>query len=240
VPFTFSHPAIVLPLTVRDKNTFSTTALVIGSITPDFEYFANFAHHSIYSHTWIGVLWFDLPVSIIIFYVYNKIVKDELIDNLPTFLNKRFVRMKTARTVNYSTRRYRVIFISLLLGIISHLFWDRLLHKSVTDIEDPADYYSIFWDGNSIIGAIVIALMVYKLPKADVVKRNTYFFWCMTLLITLFVVVVRSMYSTDIRNLQVSVISGFLIGLLITCSVQKQRKSMSRRNAADPVSKVRG
>ena len=39
MPFTFSHPAIVLPLVRKSGHWFSATGLIIGSLTPDFEYF---------------------------------------------------------------------------------------------------------------------------------------------------------------------------------------------------------
>jgi hypothetical protein len=38
MPFTFLHPAIVLPLTYLPRQWFSLTGLVIGSLTSDFEY----------------------------------------------------------------------------------------------------------------------------------------------------------------------------------------------------------
>ncbi|SEF46838.1 protein of unknown function [Flavobacterium urumqiense] len=37
MPFTFSHPAIILPFLKNKK--LSATALIIGSMSPDFEYF---------------------------------------------------------------------------------------------------------------------------------------------------------------------------------------------------------
>jgi hypothetical protein len=39
MPFTFAHPAIVLPLKHLPKRWYSLTGLIIGSMTPDFEYF---------------------------------------------------------------------------------------------------------------------------------------------------------------------------------------------------------
>ena len=39
MPFTFSYPAIVLPLTYLPRRWFSLTGLIIGSLTPDFEDF---------------------------------------------------------------------------------------------------------------------------------------------------------------------------------------------------------
>lgn len=221
MPFTFCHPAVVIPLTFIDKKRFSVTALTIGSITPDFEYFANFEQHSIYSHTWLGVFWFDLPVSILLFYLYTTIVKDELIDHLPHFLNSRFARFKNMIRVNYYGQKYLIIFASLLIGITSHLFWDKLLHRSVRLVEEPMDFYPFFWDGNSVIGAAVIAIIIWQLPKGNVAKKDYFFYWFLTLLITLIVLIIRSAYSVQTRDLEVSVISGLLIGLLITSIIYK-------------------
>ena len=39
MPFTFSHPAVILPATYLDKKYYCLSALIIGSMTPDFEYF---------------------------------------------------------------------------------------------------------------------------------------------------------------------------------------------------------
>jgi hypothetical protein len=231
VPFTFSHPAIVLPLTIRDKKTFSATALVIGSITPDFEYFANFAQRSLYSHTWPGVFWFDLPVAFVLLYLYNNYVRNPLIDNLPFFLKKRFLRFKKVNGGFSFFHNYRVVLISFIIGIVSHLFWDKLLHKSVSFVEEPWDYYPFFWDGNSVIGAIVIAFMIYRLPKAAAEKTNSFFYWSVTVCVTCIVLAIRSMYSIDLRNLQVSLISGFLIGLLVTSFIAKFRQSKTEAAA---------
>lgn len=59
MPFTFSHPAIVLPLTSLPKRCISVTGFVIGSLTPDFEYFIRMKVKSEYSHTISGLFWFD-------------------------------------------------------------------------------------------------------------------------------------------------------------------------------------
>lgn len=61
MPFTFSHPGAVLPLNFLPKKYFSMTALVIGSMAPDFEYFFRMRAQSYYSHRWSGMFWFDLP-----------------------------------------------------------------------------------------------------------------------------------------------------------------------------------
>lgn len=224
MPFTFSHPAIVLPLTFIDKKRYSVTALTIGSITPDFEYFLNFEPRSIYSHTWLGVFWYDLPLSIILFYLFNTLVKDELIDSLPPFLNSRFARFKNLKRIKYSTQKCLIVLTSLLIGITSHLFWDKLTHRSVQLVEYPVEFYTFFWDGSSVVGAAAIAFMIWKMPKATIaIKHDNFFFWFVLLSVILLVTIIRSAYTVEVRHLGVAAISAFFIGLLVASIINKVR-----------------
>lgn len=58
MPFTFSHPAIILPFKYLPNRWISMTGLIIGSLTPDFEYFIRMKIESYYSHTNAGLFLF--------------------------------------------------------------------------------------------------------------------------------------------------------------------------------------
>jgi hypothetical protein len=129
MPFTFSHPALILPLTRLSKRWVSATGLVVGSIIPDFEKFLKMNDGNIYSHTIAGMFWFDLPLAVLLSFVFHQIVRDPLIDNLPAFLR---VRCSPVRSFNWPAhfrKRYPAILFSLLLGIVSHLVWDHFTHR---------------------------------------------------------------------------------------------------------------
>ena len=66
MPFTFSHPAIILPLLKLGKNKVSATALIAGSMAPDFEYFINFQMKQIHGHTAAGMFYYDFPLAILL------------------------------------------------------------------------------------------------------------------------------------------------------------------------------
>src|SRR3954469_13296912 len=101
MPFTFAHPAIVLPLINKNRKFFSATGLVIGSIIPDFEAFIRLNVNKPYSHTWLGMFWFDLPLGLIAAFVFHDLVRDPLIRNLPGFLGDKF-----ARFIHFQWNRY--------------------------------------------------------------------------------------------------------------------------------------
>src|SRR6188768_3414024 len=94
MPFTFSHPAIILPLTCLPRKWFSLTGLVIGSLTPDFEYFLRMKIQGHYSHTISGIFCFDLPLGILLAFIFHNVVRNSLFDNLPTILKSRLLAFK--------------------------------------------------------------------------------------------------------------------------------------------------
>src|SRR5688572_23246956 len=88
MPFTPAHPAIVLPF-IKWRY-FSATGLIIGSLSPDFEYFFKMSVNSLYSHSKAGLFFFDLPVTLVLSILFHQLVKANFIGNLPAFLQARF------------------------------------------------------------------------------------------------------------------------------------------------------
>lgn len=224
MPFTFSHPAAVLPLAFIPKKWVSVTALVIGSITPDFEYFFNMEQDSIYSHTWSGIFWFDLPLALSLVYLYDSLIRKSFIENLPEFLNKRFSRFESgSRNVN-SIKDFTITIISLLIGITSHIIWDKLTHKTVRFI-DEEEHYHVFWEANSLIGAAVIAAIILNMPAGRKTQQNNIlFYWLLVFTVTSCVILIRFLATTDLRDLGVAAISGFFIGWIMTSIAEKLKK----------------
>src|SRR5204863_9524562 len=114
MPFTISHPAIILPLTYLPRKWFSLTGLVVGSLTPDFEYFIRMKVQSSYSHTLKGLLWFDLPLGIILAFLFHNLVKERLFDNLPTSLKSTVNTFKHLKWNNHFANHWHIVIISIL------------------------------------------------------------------------------------------------------------------------------
>lgn len=231
MPFTFSHPAAVLPLGLIPKKWLSVTGMVIGSMTPDFEYFFNMKQDSIYSHTWAGIFWFDLPLALILVYLYDSLIKKSIIENLPQFLNRRFSGFETTSRNLSKVKDLAVVVFSLLIGILSHIIWDKLTHKTVHLI-DEQEHYNIFWEANSIIGAVIIAAVILNMPMGKKTqKSNIFFYWLLVSMITACVVYIRFAATTDFRDLGVSGISGFFIGLIAASVADRLKKKRVVRTA---------
>src|SRR5690606_111807 len=135
MPFTFSHPAAVLPLTFLPRRWFSVTGLVLGSMAPDFEYFIRLKVQSYYSHTWIGLFWFCLPLTLLLAFIFHIIVRNDLIDNLPPVLKNRLVVFKHFQWTEYFKSNVLVVLVSSLFGVITHIIWDSFTHQHGYSVE---------------------------------------------------------------------------------------------------------
>ncbi|MDP2060890.1 MAG: DUF4184 family protein [Flavobacteriaceae bacterium] len=233
MPFTFSHPAIILPLTFLPRQWFSLTGLVIGSLTPDFEYFLRMRIKSNYSHTIDGLFWFDLPLGLLLAFLFHNIVRDRLFDNLPTLLKSRFLTFKNFDWNRHFKQNWLVVTISILIGAASHIFWDSFTHEhgyfvqTIPALQNSVDFLGrqipilkILQHSSTLIGGLVIAFAIYKLPTNNTENKNINLkYWTILAGLTLTIISVRLLSGLDIKqygNEIVTAISAGLISLTIS------------------------
>jgi hypothetical protein len=233
MPFTFSHPAIVLPLTFLPRKWFSLTGLVIGSLTPDFEYFLRMRIKSNYSHTIDGLFWFDLPLGLLLAFIFHNLVRDKLFDNLPIFLKSRFSTFKQFDWKIHFKRNWLVVIISILIGAASHIFWDSFTHdhgyfvQTIPTLQSKVDFLGIqipilklLQHSSSLLGGLVIAFAVYKLPTNETENENIDLkYWTIVLVLTFTIIAVRLLSGLELKqygHIIVTAISAGLISLTLT------------------------
>ena len=81
-------------------------------MTPDFEYFIRMKNVSRYSHTPIGLFWFDLPLALLLCFIYHLIVRNSLFDNLPAYLKEKLIIYKDFQWLKYFQARWAIVLIS--------------------------------------------------------------------------------------------------------------------------------
>nr|WP_294948053.1 DUF4184 family protein [uncultured Mucilaginibacter sp.] len=247
MPFTFAHPAIVLPLYQLPKRLVSLTALIIGSMIPDFEYFIRMKLIGIYGHSVGGLFWFDLPLGLLIYFVYQRLIKNTLIDHLPVYLNGRFSAYKSNTAGRVSVNSIAIIAICLLIGSASHLFWDGFTHKqrffavhfpvftsTISVAGHPVFVYKLLQHSSTVLGFSIIGYAITRLPSGEATGRqNKGRFWICVLAIMLAVLAIKTIASFNIWGSQggfpygeiiVTAISGFLLGLLLVCGYMYTNK----------------
>jgi len=170
VPFTLAHPAAVLPLRRRGL-VFS--ALVVGSMAPDFEYF--FGLKRPISHTMPGILTFTLPLALAVLIIFHVIVKWPAIWLLPHGLQARVIG--PARRFRWFpvTRLFQIL-VSLVIGLATHILWDGFTHsdgwaaaywpqlRHVVSVPQyhPMRLFAALQLFCSVIGVLVLALSLVR------------------------------------------------------------------------------
>ncbi|RYE24491.1 MAG: DUF4184 family protein [Sphingobacteriales bacterium] len=232
MPFTFAHPAIILPLT-RTKYT-SASALIIGSLTPDFECFIRMKAKSFYSHTSAGILYFDLPIAIVVFLSWNLLIKKTIIPNLPAALQKRI-----SNTPYKSPYNWPIIVVSLIIGICSHILWDSFTHTDgyfVKNMPLLSTQYHFIWTDklyywlrnvSSLLGIAFIIYVVKKQPSIFSTQNGSIWYWPLVSVFCLVAVCIRPVLHHDTLSYGdyfSTLVAGLFIGLIIASLIFKPKQ----------------
>lgn len=175
MPFTFAHPVIAIPLKKRWPVIFNGTALVFGSMAPDFEYFMRFDAQGNVGHTLAGLFYFDLPLVLIAALLWHYIIKKPLIMSMPNFFQYHFKQYLNDKWGIRSLLACLSFLISALVGIASHVFWDAFTHESAFFVLRMAflssnlgilgvtvPVYKILQHGSTLLGLLVIFAFILK------------------------------------------------------------------------------
>jgi hypothetical protein len=121
VPFTVSHAAAVLPL---QRFGLPLTALMIGSMAPDFGYFFSPDMSRHLTHSLPGLIMFALPVGLVVWLFYVAILEKATITLLSDRWHTRF-----AHTERITTSLIARACVAILIGAVTHLVWDNFTHR---------------------------------------------------------------------------------------------------------------
>jgi Domain of unknown function (DUF4184) len=151
------------------------SALVVGSMAPDFHYFLNLAPRGHFGHTFKGVFFFCLPVGLAVLWVFQTFMKQPLISLAPENHQQRLVSL--AAPFRWGPPlRFLLILFSLLVGAISHLAWDAFTHdrglivRNFPDLRSPAfeefgterPLYNFLQHGSSLAGLALLAWWYWR------------------------------------------------------------------------------
>lgn len=162
-------------------------------MAPDFEYFIRMNILGIYGHTFWGLFYFDLPVSLIIALLFHLAAKKNLIDNLPYFLQSRFHEVREFDFIRYLKDHKTIFVASAILGSITHVVWDGFTHGGQFGVKALPMVYegrTIDFDGahyplwyalqviSTFVGGLIIVAYVFLMkPGAGVVYKPTAWYW---------------------------------------------------------------
>jgi hypothetical protein len=125
VPFTVSHAAAVLPLHRWSRFNLPLSALMIGSMAPDFAYFYSHASERLVTHSVHGLFTFAWPVGFCVWWFYVRFLEEPTIALLPEPWCRRF-----APTGKLTLRRFAWVSAAIIVGAATHILWDAFTHRS--------------------------------------------------------------------------------------------------------------
>ncbi|HTL81005.1 MAG TPA: DUF4184 family protein [Bacteroidia bacterium] len=245
MPFTFSHPAAVLPFAGRYRKYFSLTALTIGSIIPDFEYFFRLRMACKFGHTPTGVFWFDLPLTILFAFIFHLVVRDPLLRNSPKLFFDRFSDWLGFDWLSYFRKNILKIMASAVIGICSHILWDGFTHKHGFFTEHIGllrgqhwilgyhmSNYGTLQYLSSLVGAIVIIMAILIQPVKEVKprpKKILRYWFCVSALIVLLAMTFTACCNLNLvhGNLLVCMISSSLLALILSSLFFRNEKNVN-------------
>ncbi|MBM1105440.1 DUF4184 family protein [Aurantibacter crassamenti] len=234
MPFTASHPAIILPLLKRGM--FSVSGLIMGSMIPDFEFFIRLEAKGPHGHTFWGIFWMNIPVALLCLTLFHVVVRNQLILNLPDYFKKRFEIFLDFNWISYVKGNFFRVIFSILIGNFSHLLWDSFTHFDgffVTRISffnikiGPIPLYHILQYAFSLIGAIAILKFISKMHTYEIKNykpiKNMMLYWFLVIAIMVLIYIVR--YDVDdFKEFGARIVilcAGFLAGLIIISILYK-------------------
>lgn len=165
----------VLPLLGRLR--LDATCLVIGAMAPDFEYFVRVRQASTISHTWLGLVVFDLPATLILAFLFHHVVKWPLVLVTPRAIARRAAGFAARPWGAWSPGFAASLVISSLLGALTHLLWDGLTHSDghivahVPWLRTPVDVpvldrdmvlHRVLQHASTVVGLVVCAVVVIR------------------------------------------------------------------------------
>jgi uncharacterized protein DUF4184 len=172
MPFTLAHPAAVVPLARPLGRWAVLSALVIGSLVPDFTYFVPFPVARSRSHDLLGLFWFCMPMGFAMYTLFHAALAAPAIDLLPGPLRSRCSALRAARVAPATA----AVAVSLLVGATSHIAWDAFTHAGAPIVRVsralrfhlgtisgyPISVYTILQHTSTILGVALLVVWVRR------------------------------------------------------------------------------
>ncbi|MFO1520421.1 MAG: DUF4184 family protein [bacterium] len=169
MPFTFSHPAAILPLRKLCPRFLHFEALFLGSISPDLGYFFFRFREARFAHTAAGSLLLDVPCGMLLYFVLKSLWKFRTGKALPSSLFRPRLLLKLA--------------LSILIGAWSHILWDAFTHQTgifgslpwvntthVIWLDRRLPLYELLHLFSSVIGLFFVSHFFWKLWKGAMIR----------------------------------------------------------------------
>ena len=128
MPFTPTHVLAIIPIAAVSRGTLPFSALVIGSMIPDFPLFSPLPPAYDTTHSAPGLFLACLPLGLACFFLFQSLMKRPLLALMPRAIHRRSVSLSepcvepTSKTLVRSS-------LAIVAGAATHIFWDSFTHR---------------------------------------------------------------------------------------------------------------
>ena len=186
MPFTLlSHQAAVLPIKLARPHRVSGTALVVGSMAPDFEYFLRGYPQGSFGHTLVGQFVFCLPLTLAVYWLVTRVIAAPLAAHLPDLGDYRLRDYALLESQPRAPRYWWVVAASALLGSFSHILWDSFTHEHGAFVQAipalravlfelhgvPVTARRLLQHGSTLVGAVVTLALMREIGRERLLRR---------------------------------------------------------------------
>ncbi len=170
MPFTPAHAAAALPIR-RLLPRLPFSAVVIGTMSPDYEYFLRLAPAGRLAHSLAGIALFCVPVGMLLWAGFTRVVRPALVALMPDGL---------ARAMPPASTSIGLAAIGVALGALTHLVWDSFTHAHDWTAEHwpllrtpvaprllpGLAWYKLLQHASTVVGLAVLLIVVIRWVRA--------------------------------------------------------------------------
>lgn len=153
MPWTFAHPAAILPLRRIGPLRLPVGALIVGSISPDMLYYFGFFNVATFAHTTAGIFMVCLPMGAACLALLC-LVRAPVLNLLPQ-PHRDAIQRATNHDGQHQSRAYLLQAAGLVAGAATHTIWDSFTH---------------------VTGYAVQSLAMLRIPVVHMAGRELYLF----------------------------------------------------------------
>jgi membrane-bound metal-dependent hydrolase YbcI (DUF457 family) len=147
------------------------SALVIGCMVPDFEFFLRLSPRGAFGHTLAGVFVLDLPLALIALWLYHSYAKEPLYAWLPESVRRR-IQLGPASWPIKNAAQFAMVLLSIVIGAATHILWDSFTHEGfwpyrhwqflqqtvALPVYGQMEYLRVIQHASTVIGGLVLLL----------------------------------------------------------------------------------
>lgn len=185
MPWTFAHPAAILPFRRFCPKYLSLDGLIIGAISPDIGYYVGYLSLLNKAHTPIGVVFICMPASLLII-ICIRLLHKHAAELLPS-PHRQAIRSLRPIAITESISDFFRLIVAIAIGAVTHIIWDSFTHATgyavalISGLQAPVFtlagktiyLYKILQYVSTVFG-IVVLVMTYQAWLSRVTSAQAY------------------------------------------------------------------